>query len=228
MATGILHSHITVVILFILFMLSKNILMLLGMKDTLAKFRAKTKIADMVLGTLMLLTGGYLLYITKNLEAYMIVKILILFAVIPLGIIGFNKDNKILVSLASILLIYAYLIAKNNSLTLNIGASKPSSSMIGTTTIPKDTSAVGQIVNQNMENVLANAKPIFIAKCAICHGLDGKMKANGAKDLTLSNKTLEDRIKIISEGKNLMPGFQYQLSEGDIQALAIYTQMLKQ
>lgn len=227
MATGILHSHITVVMFFILLMLVKTLMMLLGMKDTLAKFRAKTKVADMILGTLMLLTGGYLLYITKNMEAYMIVKILILFAVIPLGIVGFNRDKKALVILSTLLLIYAYMISKTKSLVLNYGLNQPTKSLIEGNTSEKDTSAVRNIVQQNMQNVLANAKPIFIAKCAACHGMDGKMMANGAKDLTLSTKTLEQRVKIIAKGKNLMPGFEYQFSEGDIQALAIYTQMLK-
>lgn len=228
MATGMLHLHITVVVLFILFMLSKNIMMLLGMTTTLATFRAKTKIVDMVLGTFMLLTGGYLLFITKNMEAYMVVKIIILFAVIPLGIVGFNKNNKIMVTLASVLLIYAYMVAKTSSLVFNYGSVRPTASLINSAaTNTADTSAVGAIVQQNMQNVLANAQPIFVAKCAACHGMDGKMMANGAKDLTLSTKTLEQRVAIISHGKNLMPAFKYQLSEADIQALAIYTQMLK-
>lgn len=228
MATGMLHLHITVVVLFILFMLSKNIMMLLGMTGTLATFRAKTKIVDMVLGTLMLLTGGYLLYITQNMEAYMVVKIMILFAVIPLGIVGFNKNNKILVTLSTALLIYAYMIAKTSSLVFNYGQLPPKESLINNAiNNSTDTSAVGAIVQQNVQNVLANAQPIFVAKCAACHGMDGKMMANGAKDLTLSTKTLEQRVAIISNGKNLMPAFKYQLSEADIQSLSIYTQMLK-
>ncbi len=229
MSTGMLHLHITVVMIFMFSMIFKNILMLIGMNDTLAKFRAKTKIMEMVLGSLMLLTGGYLLYITQNLAPYMIVKIMILFAVIPLGIVGFNKHNKILVTLATLLLIYAYFISKTNSLTFNYGTSQPTNSLIEYKGAPAaDSSTVGNIIDQNMQNVVSNAQPIFIEKCAACHGADGRMQANGAKDLTKSDKTLVQRVKIISEGKNLMPGFKYQLSEQDIQALAVYTQMLKQ
>ena len=229
MATGMLHLHITVVMIFIFSMLFKNLLMLVGMNDTLSKFRAKTKVMEMILGTLMLVTGGYLLYVTKNMELYMVVKIMILFAVIPLGIVGFNKHNKLLVTLATLLLIYAYMIAKTQSLVFNFGKSQPAESVIKFDGVsPTDTSAVGNIINQNMENVLSNAKPLFIEKCAVCHGIDGKMMANGAKDLSKSEKSLVLRTHIISEGKNLMPGFKYQLSERDIQALAVYTQMLKQ
>jgi cytochrome c553 len=226
MATGFLHLHITIVVVYIIFMAYKNILLLLGMNEKLAAFRAKTKIAEMIFGTLLLLTGGYLLYITQKIEVYMIVKIVILFAVIPLGIVGYNKGNKVLATLSTLLMVYAYLVAKSDSLTFNIGREKPTSSITESQAI--DSLPSDKIINQNMENVLANAKPVFVAQCAICHGVDGKMMANGAKDLTTSTKTLEERIAIISNGKNLMPAFKYQLSEKDIQGLAIYTQMLKQ
>lgn len=226
MATGILHLHITIVVVYIIFMAYKNILLLMGFTEKLAAFRAKTKIAEMIFGTLILLTGGFLLYITQKIEVYMIVKILILFAVIPLGVIGYKKGNKILATLTTLLMVYAYLVAKSDSLSLNIGREKPQSATnagLNVDSLPSD-----KIIDKNMDNVIANAKPIFVAQCAICHGLDGKMMANGAKDLTTSTKTLEERVKIISEGKNLMPAFKYQLSESEIQGLAIYTQMLKQ
>lgn len=227
MTTGLLHSHVTITIIFILFMLYKNILMLAGLNEKLNAFRSKTKVLDMILGTLLLLTGGGLLFFTKNAQAYMIVKIVILFAVIPLGIVGFKKSNKVLVTLSTLLLFYAFGISKTKSLTFNLGKELPTESTITSTIDPAADSVSSSIVAQNIDNNISNAKAIFTANCAICHGADGKANMNGAKDLTLSKKTLEERIAIISNGKNLMPAFKYQLSEGDIKSLAIYTLELK-
>src|SRR5262245_7849769 len=48
---------------------------------------------------------------------------------------------------------------------------------------------------------------VFRQYCVTCHGADGKLGLNGAKDLTASTLTLEERINIIAYGKKIMTPF---------------------
>lgn len=68
-----------------------------------------------------------------------------------------------------------------------------------------------------------SGKDIFSQYCVLCHGADGKRGFNNAKDLTKSTKTLNERIMIISHGKNLMTPFSGVLSTAEIKAVAQYT-----
>ncbi len=63
--------------------------------------------------------------------------------------------------------------------------------------------------------------------CAVCHGDDGKLGANGSKDITKSLLTLEERIALVTKGKGLMPPQEAILSEAEIKAVAEYTMTLK-
>lgn len=69
----------------------------------------------------------------------------------------------------------------------------------------------------------ADGKSIFKSYCVTCHGMDGRMQMNGAKDLTLSQLSLEERISIITNGKNTMASFKPLLSPREIEAVAQYT-----
>jgi cytochrome c6 len=68
---------------------------------------------------------------------------------------------------------------------------------------------------------------IFRKNCVTCHGTDGKLGLNGAKDLTRSELPAESRVAIITNGKNLMTPFKALLSPEEIQAVAAYTLTLK-
>lgn len=74
-----------------------------------------------------------------------------------------------------------------------------------------------------------NAKKIWKVRCIACHGIDGKMGVNGAADLTLSDKDLDYRINIITNGSEngVMTAFGNVLSEEEIVAMAEYTIALK-
>lgn len=69
---------------------------------------------------------------------------------------------------------------------------------------------------------------LFRRYCVNCHGLDGSLKTNGAKDLRYSILSLEERILVISEGRNVMTGFKSILEDAEILALAQFTQSLNQ
>ncbi len=73
-----------------------------------------------------------------------------------------------------------------------------------------------------------DGEKIFKTYCIACHGLDGKLALNGAKDLSVSAITMEDRIQQITKGKGLMTPYESILSPEQIQAVADYTVTLKQ
>jgi mono/diheme cytochrome c family protein len=68
---------------------------------------------------------------------------------------------------------------------------------------------------------------IYKINCELCHGPDGKLKANGSKDLTISEMDLDMRIVQISKGKGLMMPYEKILSLAEIKAVAEYTMTLK-
>lgn len=72
-----------------------------------------------------------------------------------------------------------------------------------------------------------NGQTIFKISCAICHGNDGKLGANGSKDITKSILTLDERITLITKGKNTMPAQEGILSAEEIKAVAEYSLSLK-
>lgn len=83
------------------------------------------------------------------------------------------------------------------------------------------------------ESVAANTpkKPdgekIYRNSCVTCHGLYGDMGASGAFNLTTSELSMEERIGVITNGRNAMPGFKAILNEEKIKAVAEYTLELK-
>jgi len=224
MEKGFLHLHVTAVSLFILLYAIKTILLLLDKTKELETLRAKTKIADMVLGSVMLVTGAYLLFKAPHVEAYHIVKIIVALASIPVGIIAFKKGNKILATILLVLFIYVFVVAKTKSLTFT-----PAKIEIPAANNTDSTSNANakDILSQNKEAILARGLQIYNAACVDCHGVDGKMGLNGAKDLTVSALSHEEKINIITNGKGLMSPFKGRLSEEEIEAVATYVDSIK-
>lgn len=220
MAKGFLHLHITVVTLFLVLYAIKTVLLLMNKTEQLDKLRAKTKIVDMVLGTLMLITGGYLLTVVPQIQSYHYVKILVALASIPVGIIAFKKGNKVLASILLVLFVYVFGVAETKSLTF----SKPEIKIPETT----DSTAATDILNQNADTALKNGQAIYNVACAACHGQDGKLGVGGAKDLTASILSHAEKVDMITNGKGLMTPFKAQLSEQEIEAVASYVDSMKQ
>lgn len=68
---------------------------------------------------------------------------------------------------------------------------------------------------------------VFRDNCMNCHGADGNLGMNGAKRLPESTLTLEERIQVVTEGRNnVMPAFKTLLSEQKIKAAVEYTMQL--
>ena len=72
-----------------------------------------------------------------------------------------------------------------------------------------------------------DGKKIYKQYCVTCHGLYGDMGASGAFNLTTSELSVEERVQVITNGRNTMTPFKTLLSEEKIKAVAEYTLELK-
>jgi mono/diheme cytochrome c family protein len=82
--------------------------------------------------------------------------------------------------------------------------------------------------NVNSQSAHDNeGKQLYKTYCVACHGANGKLKLNEASDLALSEMTLDERIKNITEGGSMMPAFTEVISEEQINAVAVYLEELK-
>lgn len=75
---------------------------------------------------------------------------------------------------------------------------------------------------------LRTGKEIYQAYCVNCHGVDGRLAANGAIDLSRSGLSMEGRIEIINNGRVTMMGFEDVLTQEQIDSVAVYTMQLKE
>ena len=78
--------------------------------------------------------------------------------------------------------------------------------------------------NNSSGDSTLNGLDIYKMRCVTCHGMDGAMGNNGAKNLIVSEMPLNDRIKIIRNGKGgVMPAFKNLLTQEEIMAVARYS-----
>jgi mono/diheme cytochrome c family protein len=215
MAKGFLHLHVTVVLLFILLYTIKVYLLLANKPEALEKLRSKTKIADAVLGSLIIITGGYLTFIAPAIETYLIVKIVLVIASIPVGIIAMKKLNKPMAIAALLIYVYVFAVAKTKSLSLKKEAFVAPVSVVATDSLQTETSSIKE------------GEVIYTSLCVVCHGPDGKLMLNGAKDLSVSKLSDEEIITMVKNGKGLMTPFKDQLDEKQLQSVMLYVKSLR-
>lgn len=73
-----------------------------------------------------------------------------------------------------------------------------------------------------------DGKALYEQNCSICHGDDGKMGSAGAKDLSISTMSLEERMSIIKTGKGGMAPFGDDLlNEEQRKAVAEYIESFR-
>lgn len=235
--TAFLHTHVLVVVLFLLLFTYKVILLLLNKRDTLTKVRNKTKVLEMIFGTLILVTGGWMLFNYSGIPAWLITKVVLVLIAIPLGIVGLKRENKVLAVLALLIFVYVYGVAETDSLTMKKGTVATTTGVkdtpetdaaeTGDSTLSTSETAQEEIIASMNETALANAQTIFVQQCATCHGEDGAKGVSGAANLTQSQLNLKDRKQVIANGRGLMPAFKETLSEQQLDELAAYTMTFK-
>ena len=71
-----------------------------------------------------------------------------------------------------------------------------------------------------------NGAKLYKMNCVICHGADGALGINGAKDITLSELSSEEKMNLIKKGKGVMTAFESILNDAQIKAVVEYTDSL--
>lgn len=140
-----------------------------------------------------LATGIYLMTQLPVITTLLVVKIVMVLLSIPLAVIGFKKKNKVLAAFSFFLIVVSFGIARK----------------------AKQSKAGGEIA-------AVNGKEIFEDKCTLCHGDNGKLGLNGAKDLSATTLDHKSIVDIITKGKNSMASYQDILSKEQIEAVAGY------
>jgi hypothetical protein len=206
MYTGILHTHTLVVVLFLLLYLVKTFLLVSRRDEALESFTQKTKWPERIISVLFLVTGFYLLFNTGNRYWPLYLKIGLVFASIPLAIIGFRKKKPALAILSVVLLLASYGLAEMNA---RLVARKPKPDLVAE---GGEVAGLGKVLYGNY--------------CSSCHGDNGAAGYSGAKNIALSRLDAAGIKDLIRNGKGAMPAFPV-LSETDVDAIILHCQSLK-
>lgn len=86
----------------------------------------------------------------------------------------------------------------------------------GNTTSTEDTMATDKSPGQS----------VFNMNCSLCHGRDGKLGLNGAKDLTASTLTKAEMVAIVRSGKGAMMPYKDVLTAKEIEAVVEHVRTL--
>lgn len=108
----ILKIHSISVTIFFLIYFIKTLLLLSNATEKLEKFKSYTKILEMIVSTLFLLTGIYLITQIPEIKMMLIIKLVLVIASIPLAVIAYKKSNKILALLSFMFIVAAYGLAE--------------------------------------------------------------------------------------------------------------------
>jgi mono/diheme cytochrome c family protein len=85
----------------------------------------------------------------------------------------------------------------------------------------------GQGDNSRLEKL--TGEEIYNSNCIICHGVNGKLSSGGATDLSSSKIGDKEMRKIIKEGKELMPPFDYAIKDtAEMDELIAYVKSLRE
>lgn len=77
------------------------------------------------------------------------------------------------------------------------------------------------------EEPVVLGEQVYMQQCNLCHGSNGDLGASGASFLSQSKLDLQQRIEIITNGRNKMMAYSGLLSEEEIKAVAEYLDTLK-
>lgn len=206
--------HIASAAIFLLDYVIKTLLLLMG-SSALESYKKVTKVPSMIISTLFLGTGIYL--IAKigmgNVGGWFHLKLTLVIIGIVVGVIGFKKNNKAMAVISTLLFLYVYGVSETKDAKLGIG--KPSVADVVT-----DTAAANY-------DILAHGKAVYTTNCMRCHGEDGKAGINGASNLTASMCENRGLVGIIRNGRNLMPAYKDLLNEQEVLAVAEYVKSLR-
>ena len=205
MFKGALHLHLTSVIIFLLIYLFKTILLVLNKNEQLEKLKSKTKVLEMIVSTLFLITGVYMLFEIPEIKNLLIIKIVLVLASIPVAVVAYKKSNKALAILSLVMIILSYGLAEMSK--------KQHSKASDASSIKSDEHISG--------------KQIYTNDCSKCHGEDGAAGIAGAFDLSKSTSSDDEVMGVIKNGRGAMVGFGDAYNEEQLAALVEYLKTLR-
>ncbi len=214
MYTGLVHTHRLVVTLFLLIYLVKGILLLMNRKEALARFTKATRIPEMIISFLFLATGVGMLAMGAAFTSWRIIKLALVVASIPIAVIAFRRENKLLAALVMLLLLGIY------------GGSEMAKRQQDETPLATDISTDPTATNYSP---VAHGQALYTRNCVVCHGENGARMAAGAKNLQVSQLTDEEMYQVIANGKNTMAAYKdvAGYDEAGINAVIAYIKTLK-
>lgn len=215
--SAFLHTHETLVSLYVIFFLIKLIMLFQNKPERLIRFRRKTRMVEMILPTLFLVTGIYLAinspYASQN---WFIVKMVLIVLAIILGIITFKKNSKVLgvLTLLIFLAIFPLSYRKSRLVPENkITDNEREQFQPGTASYKQ----------------LDHGKYLYTKAlgCSGCHGENGDLGNAGAFNLKISTLSDAEIMEVIKNGRKLMPSYGSQVNEYELQALTAYVKSLR-
>ena len=203
----VLNIHKITVTLFLLLLTIKGAILFIAKKDAFENFRQKTKVLEIIIDTVFLLSGIYLIILgsARITHPLFIVKLILVIIGLPVAIIAFKKANKLLVAVAIVIFVAAY------GLSEMAGKAKP---------------AAAEIPPAELSEVEDEGKKLYLQYCVSCHGIDGKLGLSGATDLTQSELDLEQIQAIIRDGRKNMPPYKDVLTDEEIKKVGEYVMSL--
>jgi cytochrome c553 len=193
-----LHLHLTSVILFLLLYIVKTFLLVSNKTEALEKVRKFARVPEMIISTLLLVTGVYMAF-NYPLTSLFWIKMLFVFASIPIAVIAYKKSNKAMAVVSLLMIIMAYGCAE----MMKKQGAKTNSSII-------------------VSNETVSGEEIYTSNCANCHGPQGDLMLAGAPNLQKSMLAQNELVNQISNGKGAMPAFTGNLTPQQIDAVAAY------
>lgn len=195
MDTGILHTHHLLAVL---------LLILVGAPIVFAQWADKLKKLHMVLDTLLILSGVYLL--VKAPAAFAtpyLVKYLLTLGAVGLAIVGSRRRNKRLSIAAFFVLAYIYGVSLQRDLLLR-----------------SEEQRIASIGTQRVS--LEEGRQLYETLCARCHGADGRSKYRKAPSLhPIQNPDTNYWASVIRAGKGVMPAHGY-LKDTQVSNIVLY------
>jgi cytochrome c5 len=202
MYSTIFLVHKVSVILFLLLYIEKTLLLLVNKNELLEKVTKFSKIPEMIISATFLITGVYMITQTPMVSVFTYIKLGCVFAAIPLAIVGFKKKNKILASLALVLIFGAYGLAEMNKSRLKKAYQK-------------------EPIVVKSDSSIELGLAVYQRNCQMCHGDNGDAGIAGSANLKTTALTPAQQVEILKNGKNSMPKFNY-LSDKELDAVLVY------
>ena len=202
----LLSIHKISVILFLLIYLIKTVLLLANQTSSLEKFKKMTKVLEMIVSTVFLVTGIWLFVEIGSIKLFQVIKLVLVVASIPIAVIAYKKSNKGLAVLSLFFIIMSYGLAEMSKKQKALGSND---------------------AELNSGNAAEMGKAVYTSYCVKCHGEDGKKGFMGAIDLTFSTMDQAAVTEVVTNGKNSMTPYKEILNTAQIAAVSEYVISLR-